>query len=80
MGRTNVTSIREIVNIYQMDVVGMTLSAAPLETFSSSASRGPVNATAESLVKNARAAIKIDCAEFQHSHEIAKLIGSPLGY
>jgi ATP-dependent Clp protease ATP-binding subunit ClpA len=32
------------------------------------------------LVKNARAVIKIDCAEFQHSHEIAKLIGSPPGY
>ena len=27
-----------------------------------------------------RAVIKIDCAEFQHSHEIAKLIGSPPGY
>ena len=24
--------------------------------------------------------IKIDCGEFQHSHEIAKLIGSPPGY
>jgi len=24
--------------------------------------------------------IKIDCSEFQHSHEIAKLIGSPPGY
>lgn len=24
--------------------------------------------------------IKIDCAEFQDSHEIAKLIGSPSGY
>jgi ATP-dependent Clp protease ATP-binding subunit ClpA len=24
--------------------------------------------------------IKVDCAEFQHSHEIAKLIGSPPGY
>ena len=29
---------------------------------------------------NPRAVIKIDCAEFQHSHEIAKLIGSPPGY
>ncbi len=28
----------------------------------------------------ARAVIKVDCAEFQHSHEIAKLIGSPPGY
>jgi ATP-dependent Clp protease ATP-binding subunit ClpA len=25
-------------------------------------------------------AIKIDCAEFQHSHEISKLVGSPPGY
>jgi len=37
-------------------------------------------ATAEALVGNPRAVIKIDCAEFQHSHEIAKLIGSPPGY
>ena len=39
-----------------------------------------VEAVAESLVGDARAVIKIDCAEFQHSHEIAKLIGSPPGY
>jgi ATP-dependent Clp protease ATP-binding subunit ClpA len=39
-----------------------------------------VETTAESLLKNSRAVIKIDCAEFQHSHEIAKLIGSPPGY
>jgi ATP-dependent Clp protease ATP-binding subunit ClpA len=39
-----------------------------------------VEATAESLLGDARAVIKIDCAEFQHSHEIAKLIGSPPGY
>jgi ATP-dependent Clp protease ATP-binding subunit ClpA len=39
-----------------------------------------VEAVAESLFGDARAMIKIDCAEFQHSHEIAKLIGSPPGY
>ena len=39
-----------------------------------------VEAMAESLFGDARACIKIDCAEFQHSHEIAKLIGSPPGY
>ena len=32
------------------------------------------------MLENPRAVIKIDCAEFQHSHEIAKLIGSPPGY
>ena len=35
---------------------------------------------AESLFGDPHACIKIDCAEFQHSHEIAKLIGSPPGY
>jgi len=39
-----------------------------------------VEAAAESLVGDARSVLKIDCAEFQHSHEIAKLIGSPPGY
>jgi ATP-dependent Clp protease ATP-binding subunit ClpA len=39
-----------------------------------------VEATAESLTGDMNAVIKIDCAEFQHSHEIAKLIGSPPGY
>ena len=39
-----------------------------------------VEAVAESLFGDAKACIKIDCAEFQHSHEIAKLIGSPPGY
>src|SRR5215468_9645988 len=35
---------------------------------------------AQALFGDPRACIKIDCAEFQHSHEIAKLIGSPPGY
>jgi len=39
-----------------------------------------VEASAEILFGNPRAFIKVDCAEFQHSHEIAKLIGSPPGY
>src|SRR5207244_11166387 len=39
-----------------------------------------VEAAAEILLGDARAVIKVDCAEFQHSHEIAKLIGSPPGY
>src|SRR5260370_5226751 len=39
-----------------------------------------VEAAAEILFGDARSVIKVDCAEFQHSHEIAKLIGSPPGY
>src|SRR5262249_27937105 len=35
---------------------------------------------AEALFGNRNAVVKVDCAEFQHSHEISKLIGSPPGY
>ncbi len=35
---------------------------------------------AESLFGSKKACLRIDCAELQHSHEIAKLIGSPPGY
>ncbi len=38
-----------------------------------------VEATAEGLVGQGKI-LKVDCAEFQHSHEIAKLVGSPPGY
>lgn len=34
----------------------------------------------DALFHNENACVKIDCGEFQHSHEIAKLIGSPPGY
>jgi ATP-dependent Clp protease ATP-binding subunit ClpB len=78
-------AIQQIVNIYQMYLTGMTPPGRPIGNFlflgpTGSGKTRIVEATAESLVKNARAVIKIDCAEFQHSHEIAKLIGSPPGY
>jgi len=39
-----------------------------------------VEAFADGITGNAVNMIKIDCAEFQFGHEIAKLIGSPPGY
>jgi ATP-dependent Clp protease ATP-binding subunit ClpA len=39
-----------------------------------------VEAASEILFGSSSAFIKVDCAEFQHSHEISKLIGSPPGY
>ena len=39
-----------------------------------------VEVLCEGLVGDPKSMIKVDCAEFQHSHEIAKLIGSPPGY
>jgi ATP-dependent Clp protease ATP-binding subunit ClpB len=78
-------AIEQIVNIYQMYLTGMSAPGRPITNFlflgpTGSGKTRIVEATAESLLKNARAVIKINCAEFQHSHEIAKLIGSPPGY
>src|SRR5579872_1604658 len=78
-------AIQQIVNIYQMNLTGMSAPGRPIGNFlflgpTGSGKTRIVEATAEALIKNARAVIKIDCAEFQHSHEIAKLIGSPPGY
>jgi len=78
-------AIEQIVNIYQMHLTGMNPPGRPIGNFLFLGPTGTgktriVEATAEALVNNPRAVIKIDCAEFQHSHEIAKLIGSPPGY
>lgn len=78
-------AIHEIVSMYQMYLTGMNPPDRPLGNFlflgpTGSGKTRIVEATAESLAGDPRAMIKIDCAEFQHSHEIAKLIGSPPGY
>ena len=78
-------AIDQIVNIYQMFMAGMNGPGRPIGNFlflgpTGSGKTRLVESVAESLVGDARAMIKIDCAEFQHSHEIAKLIGSPPGY
>src|SRR5579862_274447 len=78
-------AIQQIVNIYQMHLTGRNPPGRPIGNFlflgpTGSGKTRIVEATAETLLKNPRAVIKIDCAEFQHSHEIAKLIGSPPGY
>jgi ATP-dependent Clp protease ATP-binding subunit ClpB len=78
-------AIQQIVNMYQMHRTGLDAPSRPIANFlflgpTGSGKTRIVEATAESLLENPRALIKIDCAEFQHSHEIAKLIGSPPGY
>ncbi|MBV9743690.1 MAG: ATP-dependent Clp protease ATP-binding subunit [Acidobacteriia bacterium] len=78
-------AIQQIINIYQTHLAGMSSPGRPIGNLlflgpTGSGKTRLVEATAESLVGDARAVIKIDCAEFQHSHEIAKLIGSPPGY
>src|SRR5713226_2019255 len=78
-------AIHQIVKAYQTHLAGLSPVGRPVGNFlflgpTGSGKTRVVEATAESLLSNSRSVIKIDCAEFQHSHEIAKLIGSPPGY
>ncbi len=78
-------AMREIIEVYQTYLAGMTTPGRPVGSFlflgpTGSGKTRIVEALAESLVGDAHAVIKVDCAEFQHSHEIAKLVGSPPGY
>jgi ATP-dependent Clp protease ATP-binding subunit ClpA len=77
--------IDSIMDVYSLSRAGMVLPTAPVGKFlflgpTGSGKTHTVEALAQALVGNPRAYLKVDCAEFQHSHEIAKLIGSPPGY
>ena len=78
-------AVSRIVNMYQIYLAGMAMPNRPIGNLlflgpTGSGKTRIVEASAEILFGSPRAFIKIDCAEFQHSHEIAKLIGSPPGY
>jgi ATP-dependent Clp protease ATP-binding subunit ClpB len=78
-------AIHEIVRTYQTYLAGLSPDGRPIGNFlflgpTGTGKTRAVEATAEALLGNSRALIKIDCSEFQHSHDIAKLIGSPPGY
>src|ERR1700747_2753417 len=78
-------AIEKVVEIYQMFLAGLNAPGRPVGNLlflgpTGSGKTRVVESMAESLFGDSRACIKIDCAEFQHSHEIAKLIGSPPGY
>src|SRR5689334_23471919 len=78
-------AVEKVVEIYQMFLAGLNAPGRPVGNLlflgpTGSGKTRVVEAMAESLFGDPRAIIKIDCAEFQHSHEIAKLIGSPSGY
>src|SRR5437879_7939934 len=77
-------AIEKVAEIYQMFLAGLNPPGRPVGNLlflgpTGSGKTRVVEAMAESMFGDARACIKIDCAEFQHSHEIAKLIGSPPG-
>ena len=78
-------AVRAVVDLYQVFRAGLNSPGRPVGNLLFLGPTGAgktrvVEATAEVLFGDPRAVVKVDCAEFQHSHEIAKLIGSPPGY
>ena len=78
-------AVRRMSGLYQIFLAGMNPPSHPVGTMlflgpTGSGKTRVIEAAAEVLFGDPNAVVKIDCAEFQHSHEIAKLIGSPPGY
>lgn len=78
-------AVRRMSGLFQIYLAGMNNPARPIGTMlflgpTGSGKTRVVEAASEVLFSDPHAVVKIDCAEFQHSHEIAKLIGSPPGY
>jgi ATP-dependent Clp protease ATP-binding subunit ClpB len=77
--------VQALVDLYQVFRAGLNSPGRPVGNLlflgpTGSGKTRIVEAAAEILFGDPRMVIKVDCAEFQHSHEIAKLIGSPPGY
>jgi ATP-dependent Clp protease ATP-binding subunit ClpB len=77
--------VQALVDLYQVFCAGLNSPGRPVGNLlflgpTGSGKTRMVEAAAQILFGDAKSIIKVDCAEFQHSHEIAKLIGSPPGY
>ena len=78
-------AVQAMVDLFQVFCASLNSPGRPVGNFlflgpTGSGKTRVVEAAAEILFGDRRAAIKVDCGEFQHSHEISKLIGSPPGY
>ena len=78
-------AVRRMSGLFQIYLAGMNNPSRPIGTMlflgpTGSGKTRVVEAASEVLFNDQYSVVKIDCAEFQHSHEIAKLIGSPPGY
>jgi ATP-dependent Clp protease ATP-binding subunit ClpA len=78
-------AVRRVSGLFQIYLAGLNNPSRPIGTMlflgpTGSGKTRVVEAAAEVLFGEPHSVVKIDCAEFQHSHEIAKLIGSPPGY
>lgn len=78
-------ALRALAQLYQVYQAGLNTPGHPIGTLlflgpTGTGKTRSVEAAAEALFGNPQAFIRIDCAEFQHPHEISKLIGAPPGY
>ena len=78
-------AVQAVVDLYRVFRAGLQSPGRPVGNLLFLGPTGTgktriVEVAAEVLFGDPRGVIKVDCAEFQHSHEIAKLIGSPPGY
>lgn len=78
-------ALRALAEIYQVYHAGLNTPGRPIGTLlflgpTGTGKTRSVEAAAEVLFGKPNAFIRIDCAEFQHPHEISKLIGAPPGY
>src|SRR2546428_5266962 len=78
-------AVRQLARVYQVYTAGLSTAGRPIANLlflgpTGSGKTHLVEMAAEVLFGDLHAVVKVDCGEFQHSHEIAKLIGSPPGY
>lgn len=78
-------AVRRMSGLFQIYLAGLNNPSRPIGTMlflgpTGSGKTRVVEAASDVLFDEPYSVVKIDCAEFQHSHEIAKLIGSPPGY
>ena len=77
--------MRSLAGLYEVAIAGMNSPDRPIGTMLFLGPTGAgktrvAEAAVEVLFGSGSALLKIDCAEYQHPHEIAKLVGSPPGY
>lgn len=78
-------AVERIARLYQIFLAGLFPPNRPIGNFlflgpTGSGKTRIVEAASEILFGTPNAVLKVDCAEYAHSHEISRLIGSPPGY
>jgi ATP-dependent Clp protease ATP-binding subunit ClpB len=78
-------AVERIARLYQIYLAGLYPPQRPIGNYlflgpTGSGKTRIIEASSEILFGTHNAVLKVDCAEYAHSHEISRLIGSPPGY